>query len=66
MHPIRQIERGAPAPLILMIATVALTIVALILINGRFYRWQVRRFSERTPTRQAVATAAMSRSGQKA
>lgn len=55
-----QIERGAPAPLLIMIAVIALTIVALIMLNARYYRWQVRQFSERTPTRQAVATAAMS------
>lgn len=55
-----QIATGAPMPLLIMAITIAFVIAALILINGRFYRWQLRRFSERTPTRQAVASAAMS------
>ena len=53
-----RIDEGKPMPLVILFIAAACAILALFVINRRFYRWQVRRFSERSPARQAVATAA--------
>lgn len=54
-----RIAEGKPFPLILLGIAVFLAGLLIILVNNRFYSWQVHRFSERSPTRQAVAITAM-------
>ncbi|MEQ8557055.1 MAG: mechanosensitive ion channel [Henriciella sp.] len=53
-----RIAEGKPLPLIILAGAAALAVFVLFIVNARFYRWQVRRFSEKSPTRQAVASAA--------
>ncbi|WP_084398168.1 mechanosensitive ion channel family protein [Henriciella aquimarina] len=54
-----RLAEGKPTPFVILGLAGAFAIAVLLIVNNRFYNWQVRRFSEKSPTRQAVASAAM-------
>ena len=53
-----QTDAGKPPPLPILGLTIALAVVAVLFLNGRFYRWQLIQHAEASPTRQQVAIAA--------
>ncbi|WP_300376655.1 mechanosensitive ion channel domain-containing protein [Henriciella sp.] len=54
-----RIAEGKPMPLVILGLSAILALAAILGINARFHGWQVRKFAEKSPTRQAVASAAM-------
>ncbi len=54
-----QIERGAPYPVLILSLVSIVLLGGLMILYRVFYRWETRRNSEKRPSRQTVATLAM-------
>ncbi|MEM5516934.1 DUF3772 domain-containing protein [Henriciella sp. AS95] len=54
-----QIDRGAPYPVLILSLVSFVLLGGLMLLYRAFYRWETKRNTQRRPSRQTVATLAM-------
>jgi small-conductance mechanosensitive channel len=54
-----QISKGIPYPVLIVVGVSLLLLAGLLWLYWIFYRWETQRINERRPSRQTVATVAM-------